>query len=45
MAMYKCFECGKKVKQDYLKKKTRCPYCGSRILFKQRSASAKVSAR
>jgi len=30
---------------DYLRKKVRCPYCGSKILFKPRSISTKIKAR
>lgn len=45
MSLYKCFNCGKKIKEDYLKKKVRCPYCGSKILFKPRTISTKVKAR
>lgn len=45
MVSYKCFTCGKEVKSDYLKKKIRCPYCGSKILYKIRSTHATVKAR
>jgi len=45
MVTYKCFNCEKVVKQEYLKKKIRCPYCGSKILFKPRTISSKVTAR
>ena len=45
MAEYKCMECGKKVGPEYLRKKVRCPYCGSKMLFKPRSISTKVKAR
>tara|TARA_Y100000031_G_C8240561_1_gene395479 strand:- start:2987 stop:3124 length:138 start_codon:yes stop_codon:yes gene_type:complete len=45
MAVYKCLNCNKKVSEDYLKKKIRCPYCGSKILFKPRSVTTKVKAR
>ncbi|MFH1439969.1 MAG: DNA-directed RNA polymerase subunit P [Candidatus Woesearchaeota archaeon] len=45
MTEYKCFECNKVVSQDYLRKKIRCPYCGSKILFKPRSSLTKVNAR
>ena len=45
MATYKCFDCGKVVKKEYLKKKIRCPYCGSKILFKPRTATTTVIAR
>lgn len=42
---YKCFNCDKKVSDEYLRKKIRCPYCGSKILYKPRSVAAKVKAR
>lgn len=45
MAAYKCFNCNKKVSVDYLRKKIRCPYCGSKILFKPRQSLTKVKAR
>ncbi len=44
MSEYKCFNCGKSVKPDYVKKKIRCPYCGYKILYKERSVSVKVKA-
>jgi len=45
MKSYKCFDCGASVKQDYLKKKIRCPYCGGKILYKLRNVISKVKAR
>ena len=45
MAVYKCIDCGKRVKEEYIKKKVRCPYCGSKILFKPRAVSSEVKAR
>lgn len=45
MVEYKCFDCNKKVDKEYLRKKVRCPYCGSKILFKPRTVSTKVKAR
>ena len=45
MVEYKCFQCEKKVPQDYLRKKVRCPYCGSKMLFKPRAVTTKVKAR
>ncbi|HLC37661.1 MAG TPA: DNA-directed RNA polymerase subunit P [Candidatus Nanoarchaeia archaeon] len=45
MVLYKCFDCDKVVKQDYIKKKIRCPHCGSKILFKPRIVTSKVEAR
>ena len=41
---FKCFECGKEVSQDYLRKKIRCPYCGGRVLHKTRINPTKVKA-
>ena len=45
MVEYKCFDCGKKVSMDYLRKRVRCPYCGSKMLFKPRQTPTKVKAR
>ena len=42
MTIYKCFYCNKEVKDDYVKKRVRCPYCGGKILFKPRIVSTKV---
>lgn len=42
---YKCFDCNKKVSSEYLRKRVRCPYCGSKILFKPRKTLAKIKAR
>ena len=44
MVVHKCFDCGKVIKAEYLKKKVRCPYCGSKILFKPRVISSTVKA-
>ncbi len=45
MVEYKCLDCGKTVSDNYTRKKIRCPYCGSKMLYKQRSTSTKVKAR
>jgi len=45
MAEYKCFDCNKKVATDYIRKRVRCPYCGSKMLFKPRTTITKVKAR
>jgi len=45
MVAYKCFNCNKRVSTEYLRKKIRCPYCGSKMLFKPRGVIAKVKAR
>ncbi len=44
MVEYRCFNCNKRVGQDYLRKRIRCPYCGSKMLFKPRSVVTKVKA-
>lgn len=44
MAEYKCFDCNKKVASDYIRKRIRCPYCGSKMLFKARTVTTKVKA-
>jgi DNA-directed RNA polymerase subunit P len=44
MVDYKCFNCGKIVKSELVKKRVRCPYCGSKILFKPRNVSVRVKA-
>jgi len=44
MTLYKCFGCDKIIKQELIKKRVRCPYCGSKILFKPRTISSKVKA-
>ena len=45
MAEYKCFDCNKKVGEDYLRKKIRCPFCGSKMLFKPREVATHIKAR
>ncbi len=45
MVEYKCFKCGKNVSDDYIKRKVRCPYCGSKMIYKPRTIATKVSAR
>ncbi|MFH1972608.1 MAG: DNA-directed RNA polymerase subunit P [archaeon] len=44
MVVYKCFGCGKEIKIDLVRKKIRCPYCGSKILYKTRTVHSKVKA-
>ncbi len=41
---YRCFVCGREVDPKYLKKKVQCPYCGSRIFYKERIHPTKVKA-
>jgi len=45
MVKYKCFLCNKNIKEDIVKRRVRCPYCGSKILFKPRQVATKVKAR
>ncbi len=45
MSQYKCFECNKVISSDRVKKKVRCIYCGSKIIFKERSTITKLKAR
>ncbi|MFH0962201.1 MAG: DNA-directed RNA polymerase subunit P [archaeon] len=40
--MYKCMKCGKEVALDSNEKRIRCPYCGYKILVKQRSGAVKT---
>ena len=42
---YKCFNCGKSIKDEHIKKKVRCIYCGSKVIFKERSVTTKVLSR
>ncbi len=44
MTDYKCFNCKKVVKIEYVKKKIRCPYCGYKILYKEKSIATKIKA-
>jgi len=44
MPLYKCFNCGKEVKKEYVKRKVRCPYCGGRIIYKPRTVETIVKA-
>ena len=44
MVTYKCFTCDKIVKGEDIRKRVRCPYCGSKILFKPRVTNVKVKA-
>ncbi len=44
MAVYKCFFCGKELTKEQLRGKMRCPYCGSKILYKPRQVTKKIKA-
>ncbi len=45
MSDYKCFFCNKTISQDNIKRRVRCIYCGSKIIFKARTVNTKVKAR
>jgi len=44
MANYKCFKCGKKIKNKELEKRFVCVNCGSRIFYKPREKVKVVKA-
>lgn len=44
MVKYTCFLCSKKISEDMMGRRVRCPYCGSKVLYKTRSAHTKVKA-
>jgi len=44
MALYKCADCGKEIDPNLLRKRVRCPYCGSKVLVKQRHMPKKIKA-
>lgn len=44
MVAYTCFSCGKSVSEELRGKRIRCPYCGSKILYKSRQATTRVKA-
>ncbi len=45
MVRYKCFNCNEEVAMDYVRKRIRCPYCGSKIIYKARERVTHVKAR
>lgn len=45
MTEYRCFSCNKEIKDQYIKKKVRCIYCGAKLIFKARTAPTTVKAR
>ncbi|MFH1276651.1 MAG: DNA-directed RNA polymerase subunit P [Candidatus Woesearchaeota archaeon] len=42
---YLCFDCGKKVEEEYIKSRVRCQYCGGKVLYKDRRTVVKIKAR
>jgi len=45
MSSYKCFSCNKTISDTQIRKRVRCLYCGSKIIFKERTVGTKVKAR
>lgn len=43
--MYNCFSCNREIKPDQLRKRVRCIYCGSKIIYKGRTNVVKIQAR
>lgn len=44
MTAYKCSSCSKQIDTTMLRKRVRCPYCGSKVLVKERVTSKKIKA-
>ena len=44
MVKYVCLKCAKNVKPEYVRKRVRCPYCGSKILYKPKTIQTTVEA-
>jgi len=44
MVAYMCLDCHKEILSETVRKRVRCPYCGSKILYKPRITSATVEA-
>ena len=44
MGSYMCLDCQKEIKFELVKKRVRCPFCGSKILYKPRVNSATIEA-
>ncbi|HZX12566.1 MAG TPA: DNA-directed RNA polymerase subunit P [Candidatus Nanoarchaeia archaeon] len=44
MVAYKCIECQKEIDHSTVKKRVRCPFCGSKILYKPRTTNTIVDA-
>ncbi|MBN2368129.1 DNA-directed RNA polymerase subunit P [Candidatus Woesearchaeota archaeon] len=45
MVLYKCFQCNREIDSQMLRKRVRCVYCGSKLLYKPRTTITKVKAR
>ncbi len=44
MVAYQCLECQKSVPGETVKKRVRCPFCGTKVLYKPRVTNVVVEA-
>ncbi|USN45672.1 MAG: DNA-directed RNA polymerase subunit P [Candidatus Woesearchaeota archaeon] len=44
MAEYRCFFCKRTISEDHVRRRVRCIYCGSKILFKPRTVETTIEA-
>lgn len=44
MVNYQCMSCKKDISHEEVKRRVRCPHCGSKILFKPQTARITVEA-
>ncbi|RLG17624.1 DNA-directed RNA polymerase subunit P [Nanoarchaeota archaeon] len=42
MVEFICMTCGKTIKKDEMGRRTRCPYCGGKIILKKRPKIVKT---
>lgn len=46
MIMYKCLKCKEKIKLEQVRDKIRCPFCGYKVIVKERPKTVvKVESR
>jgi DNA-directed RNA polymerase subunit P len=46
MIMYKCLKCKKQIKLEQIRDKIRCPFCGYKVIVKERPKTVvKVESR
>jgi len=44
MVSYNCMDCQKEIKFELVKRRVRCPHCGSKMLYKPRTTSSTIEA-
>lgn len=44
MVVYRCFGCQKEVPQEFVRRRIRCPFCDSKIIYKPRTTTTVVEA-